>query len=477
MFTLFKRPLYVISNKLRRRQSLDWMKEKWIADFSKPEKACFDIKPEIPYNAYLEKGSLFLGLKKNNCLAWLETAKRVYVNQVIDARFRFDSSGSYCAVGIMFRIAEQGSYYLALVSNRGYFRLDAVNGHIPQTLIDWTETPGIDGNGLKLGIIARNGHIIFLLNGRWVAEVYDTSVPGGHLGFALVSYDTDDTGKTDEYACRAWLDFLSVDSRPAAVEREYRRWNDTIEISAISRFRLAESLAAFDNVSGAYDQILKLWKQRETAVKSITAAYTEIRTNRELLFAARMASRLGLYAQAEEYVNICLTLSEDNSERLNTVLAEKAAILDLQHKYGELVVFLSEYIRRLETETGHADLPPLYALLGLACWNLNDYKAAAAAWDKAFSLNRSNGLYAVSAGRAFEQMGKKTQALERYLQGGECFLQQQDYAELEALIPKVLSAGNNSRKVQTAAAKWADEALNSKAKPAVPTRKKRPAKK
>ncbi|MCL2270475.1 MAG: hypothetical protein FWC24_03925, partial [Treponema sp.] len=119
MFTFIKRLLYVLSNKLRRpHQPVEWMKEKWIADFSKPEKSCFDIKPEISYNAYLEKNTLFLGLKKKNCMAWLETVNRVYVDQVIEARFRFDNHGGYCAAGIMFRITGQG-YYIALVSSKG----------------------------------------------------------------------------------------------------------------------------------------------------------------------------------------------------------------------------------------------------------------------------------------------------------------------------------------------------------------------
>ena len=286
MLTLNKRPLHVFSSKLRwRRQPVEWMKEKWIADFTKPEKSCFDIKPEISYNAYIEKGSsskksaLFLGLKKKNRMAWLETVHRVYVDQIIDARFRFDNSEGYCAAGIMFRVTGQGSYYLALISSKGYFRLDAVNNNIPRPLIGWTEAPGLNGCAANLKMIARGEHLIFFLNGKWLAEAHDASIPGGHLGFALVSYDGEDTSKNaeEEYACRAWLDFLAVDSRARVVETEYRKWNDNIEISAENRFHLAESLAALGYFEAAYNQILKAWKRREEAIKSITATYTETR--------------------------------------------------------------------------------------------------------------------------------------------------------------------------------------------------------
>jgi tetratricopeptide (TPR) repeat protein len=470
MPTLIKRPLHVFSNKLRRRQPAEWMKEKWIADFTKPEKSGFIIKPEISYNAYLEKGvsrkksslskgsgpskegvpskrnALFLGLKKKNRMAWLETAHRVYVDQIIEARFRFDNSEGYCAAGIMFRVTEQGSYYLILISSKGYFRLDVVNNNIPRSLVGWTEAPGLNDCAANLKMIAHGEHLIAFLNGKWIAEAYDASIPGGHLGFALVSYDEEDILKItgEEYACRAWLDFLSVDSRTGAVEAEYEKWDGNIEIGAESRFRLAESLATLDYFDAAHSQILKIWKRREEAIKNIMATYTETRNRKELLFAARMASQLGHYATAEEYINICLTMCIDRAEEL-IAYAEKAKILSVQHKYSDLAAFLPDYIQQVNTNAGNTDIPPLYALLGHAHWNLKNYKAAAAAWGKAFSLDGNNGLYAASAAKAFEQTGKKTEALQHYVDGAHCFLRQKDYAELGALVPKLLAAGKNKR--------------------------------
>jgi len=394
MSILVKRPLHVLSHKLRwRRLPVERMKEKWIADFSKPEKSCFDIKPENSYNAYLEKGSLFLGLKKNNCMAWLETLNRVYVDQTINARFRLDGHGGYCAAGIMFRMVEQGTYYLALVSSKGYFRLDAVNNHVPRPLIGWTETPGLNCNDVNLNIIAQGDHFIFLLNGKWIAEVYDASIPGGHLGFALASYDADHP--------QSWLHFLSVDARPGAVAAEYQKWSNALEISAESRLRLAESFAALDSFDAAHNQILKAWKQREEAARSVMATYTDVRTGTELLFAARMTLQMGQYTTAEEYLNARLAMGVDSSDAL-TIGAEMAKILSAQNKNEELAAFLPDYIKRAKAEKKNADIPPLYALLGHAFWNLQDYKAAANAWGKAVSLDTHNGLYAEARALAKE---------------------------------------------------------------------------
>jgi hypothetical protein len=394
------------------------MKEKWIANFSKPEKSCFTIKPEISYNAYLEKRSLFLGLKKKNCMAWLETANRMYVDQIIDARFRFDGHGGYCAAGIMFRIAGQGTHYLALVSSKGFFRLDAVHSNIPRPLTGWLETPGLNGNDITLRISVKGGHFIFLLNGKWIAEAEDASIPGGHLGFALASYeaasrdaDSPPAEINQNLVCQARLNFLSVDARHNAVAAEYKKWSNALEVSAESRMRLAESFAALDYCDAAYSQILKAWKQREEAARSVMATSTETRTRGELLFAARMALRTGQYATAEEYINACLALGATDTDTL-TIGAETAKLLSTQNKNEELAAFLPGYIKRAKAGKKHADIPPLYALLGHAFWNLQDYKAAANAWATAFSLDGDNGLYAASAANAFEQMGKTSKALQ-----------------------------------------------------------------
>jgi len=498
MFSFIKRPLYALSNRIRRKYlPVELMKEKWVADFSKTERSCFDIKPEISYNAKLEKGSLLLGLKKKHCMAWVETADRVYVDQVIDARFRFNRPGGYCAAGIMFRIMEKGTYYLALVSSKGYFRLDVVNSKVPRPLVGWTEAPGIGREKAKsdriaLGIVARGSHLVFTVNGRWVAEADDASIPGGHLGFAMVSYSSktadsyldalqaatlsDSQPKSaeaqpnapppgDGYVCQAWLDHLSVDARPGSVAKEYVKWTEGSEVNAESRLCLAETFVALDRFDAAYDQILKAWNQRENAARSVTATYTDMRTGKELLFAARLALHLGRHETAEKYIDICLSSDTrnmaDSADEME-VLAEKAKVLSAlgtPDKFRELVAFLPDYIQKLEAETGAAGMPPvppLYALLGHAWWSLGNHEAAAAAWDMAFALDKDNGLYAENAADAYDALEMKDEALRCLLAGGSCLLRQADLEKLGSLVPKLLAAGSKSREAHILALNWAN---------------------
>ena len=466
MLGFIKRPLYALSNRMRRRPlPIELMKERWVANFSKPERSCFDIKPEIFRNAKLEKGSLFMGLEKSNCMAWLETADRVYTDQVIEARFRLDGMGGYCAAGIMFRVMEKGTYYLALVSNKGYFRLDAVNDNVPRTLVGWTEVTEADGEDLEratLRIVARGDHLIFTLDDRWIAEASDGSIPGGHLGFSLASYDPPGTEPpvAGGHVCEARLDHLSVDSGPEAVGRAYDRWSDGVEIGAESRLRLADTFAALDLYEAAHDQVLKAWRQREDAARSVTATYTDMRNGWELLFAARMASLMGRYETAERYVNACLSAERADEVDRAEVLAERAKVLSAlggsdPGKFRELVAFLPGYIADLEAAPDGPPIPPLYALLGHAWWNLGNRRAAADAWGRAFDLNGDNGLYAENAADARGALGEREESLRYLLAAGNRYLRQPDLERLGALVPRLLEAGAGNREAHRLVGEWA----------------------
>jgi tetratricopeptide (TPR) repeat protein len=484
MFTLIKRSLEAISDKFRRQhQPVELMKEKWIADFSSPFKSCFDIKPENSYNAYLDKGpsskegarskektgSLFLGMKKKNCMAWLETADRVYENQVINASFRFHCPiEDCCAVGIMFRVGEQGTYYLAQVSNKGFFRFDVLNNSNPKPLVDWIEIPSWNWRGtskeILLSVIAYGDHFILFIDDKWIAETHDSSISGGHLGFALVSYETDENvemmdtppellspADNEGYTCRAWLDYLSVDSRAVEVETVYKQWRDSLEISAKNRLCLAESFIAIEQFHAAYDQVLKAWKTREEAAKSVTATYTETRAKGELLFAAQIAMQIGKIADAENYINVCLAIDKSNLDALD----KKVKILIAQERYGDLVNFLPKYINILEAGSKQTEASSFYDLLGHTCLKLKDYKTAATAWDKAFGLNNNNALYAINAADACEMMGENEEAVKHRLDAGKCFLRQKNYTEMEPLVIKLLETRNENAEVHRLAGKWA----------------------
>ena len=505
MFTFLKRPLYVLSNKLR----LDFspkkiVEEKWVADFSNPDNTYFDIKTESSYNAYLDlpqsgqekkvpfsffhrqaekkTGALAIGLKKSNCIAWVDVheysaggaalqretadednpADYLYQDQVIEARLSLDSMGGYAATGIMFRIIEAGTYYLALISSKGYFRLDAVRNNTPLPLIGWTDIPGLKAqdNGwersVDLSIIAYGHQLIFLVDGRWIAEIQDASISGGRIGFVLASYEAAparsvsgiNAAEDCKYTCRARLEYLSVDSRIGAVESTFQKWNNSPDIMAENRLYLAETFAAMGSAAASLSQIQKAWERREEAARSVMATYTDLRTKRELLLATRMARLLGQFAKADEYVAACSEHRLESSEA-KEVLIEKAHILYASEEFSELKQLICGQGENFDDE------PVLYSLLGHACWNLKEYGSAAAAFEKAFAFDKNNGTHACNAANCYEALGKKQRAFNCYLDGGKAFLAQENYAELGDLIPKLLGIGERNWEAHALAGKWA----------------------
>jgi tetratricopeptide (TPR) repeat protein len=449
MLAFLRRLLYILSNRILRKKPEDSLNEKYRADFTKSENTPFDIKSESSYNSYLSNGSLVLCLKKTNCIAWLETPEHEYRDFVLEAKIRLDSPGYYTASGFLFRIADEGSYYIALVSNKGYFRLDVVKDYIPKPLIAWTEVPDFDKVNIDLKIIFNGDKVLIIINEKWAGEAADDSIFNGRLGYALASYDALDipesTEAANQFICRAWLDFFSIDAHEKTVEINYKTWFENTLINPESRFYLAETFAVMDEAALSLDQLNKIWKQREI---NNPGNSTEIKTGRELLLAARMSFRLEQYREAGEYIDAALE-QELDSELKSCVKAEKARIMFELENYSELKEYMLKHTCIINKDIN------MYNLLARCHWKLNEYEEAASVWKKAFETEKENGIYAVNAANALELAGKKEDALELFLEAGKIFLRQDNRDELAALIPKLVVLGENNHEARALAGKWA----------------------
>jgi tetratricopeptide (TPR) repeat protein len=480
MFGSIKRIIFHIFNFRRYKPRPDAIiEEQWNADFSKSDNrrhepaaihagSRFDIKSESSYAAYLQNRSLCLGLKKSNCIAWIAAPEHRYQDQVIDARFRLDAMGGYAAAGLLFRAVDDDTYYSALVSSKGYFRLDAVRNNMPLPLIGWTELPAASAGAahtvpadtaasnetaISLTVIAYGSHLVILINGSWAAEINESSIPTGTLGFVLASYEAGPVfeaaqsetktepgagvyaAQGERIAARAFLDALSVNTRIADVEAAYHQWEDSAGTPQ-ARFALAETFAAMGEGAPALVQLKKAW------VPGCK------RTQRELLLAGRLALQLKLYTEAEEYADACLALGRESPEGREAI-TEKAKILYA----GKKIEALRDYAA--EAAALCNDDPVLHTLLGHAYWDLADYEKAAAAYDRSFELDGENGLSAKNAANVYEVLDRKTEALDRYLRSGRVFLRAENYQDLGALVPRLLFLGGNNWEAHALAGKWA----------------------
>ncbi|MDR1862695.1 MAG: tetratricopeptide repeat protein [Treponema sp.] len=430
--------------------------EKWVADFGKTKSAHFDIKSESSYDAKLQKFGpkhcLTLGLKKTGCIAWVEAPNHRYGDLVIHGRIRLDVRGGYGAAGVMFRMADQGTYYLLLISSKGYFRLDVVRNGTPFPLIGWTELPAAQAadisaeDAVGFSAAAYGGHILIALRDKWAGEVDDSSIAEGTLCFAAASYEEPDPshvvaraadGVSSLYTAEAFLESLTVESRIAEVSAFYEKWSGGPGADPLCRFHLAETFAAMDRPGAALAQIRKAWESPGHK-----------KSQRELLLAGRLARELGLAEEAESCISACFQEDLDTPEG-KEALTEMAQILYLRERFKELKDYCAEAVKLKPAD------PLLRAFRGHACWNLGEYRKAAAAYDEAFGLDKTNGLLAKNAANTYEVLGKKKEALKRYLEAGRVFLSSGNYNDLGLLVPKLLSLGAEDWEARALVGKWA----------------------
>ena len=435
------------------------VEENWTADFSREKQSRFTIKSDNSYDANLRKNlfssghSLVLALKKTGCIAWSEAPDFRYRDQVISGSIRIDARGGYGAGGIIFRMMDDNTYYSFLISSKGYFRLDAFRNGMPLALVGWTELPLTAGAALSpdqsvdFSVIAYGSHIVILIRGRWAVEVNDSSIIEGSICLAAASYESGDQGyrlirqvKDAEgaaYTAEVFLESLAVESRITEVSALYEKWRDSRDIDPKARLHLAETFAAMNQPNAALVQLKKTWE-----------IPGHRKSQRELLLAGRLALVLNLMDEAESCISQCFEADIHTSEGMQA-LVEMAKVLYSRERYTELKNFSDEALKI------NGDDPVLLTFQGHANWNLDDHKKAAASYDRAFEMDRENGILAKNAANVYDVMGRKKEALARYLDAGKAFMKASNYNDLGLLVPKLLSLGEDSWEARSLAGKWA----------------------
>lgn len=451
------------------------VEEQWTADFKAKAaaKVRFTITSENYYRANLRKSAqysdaLSLQLLKPNCLVWTEDTLYRYGDLAFKGSIRLDSRGGYAAAGFMFRMVDDGTYYLVLVSNKGYFRIDLIRNFTPLVLAGWTEVPGLAGDSgdsteitdFDLEVVCYGPKLLLMINDRWAAELNDPSLPGGRICFAAADYhgvpgtpaghNGDGTSPPDHdsaeggIVAEALLLAFSLDSRIENVGQRYDELKDTAQSE--NRIRLAETFTALGQANPALVQLRKAWEQKG------------IREQKELLLGAKLAMALELWDEAEEYIEACLgpetPAKPEDAGYIKDARNYKAAFLYSRGRYGDLIAW-----SKTAAETDYAYPGSFYHLLGHSFFNTGSYEKAAEAYGKAFAFDGDNGITARNAANAYELTGDTGKAVEWYLKAGRVFLAGNRYEDLGLLIPKFRILGmvdnHENWEIHALMGKWA----------------------
>jgi Flp pilus assembly protein TadD/predicted RNA-binding Zn-ribbon protein involved in translation (DUF1610 family) len=413
---------------------------------------------EAGYSARYRDEGLALELGRANFFAWAEAPLYQQADFVLEGLFEISPESPYSACGFLFRYQDEGNFYSALVSNKGFFRLDVVFNGSPRTLIAWTELPlprgpgfaapdasGDDGENagarrgpgaaeasgateggaqsFALRVIARGSHFTLLVDDRWAAETVDESFRLGHIAFAGQNYEGAGPAKMLLRSCL-------VDSRPVEVEAAYYRWNFYIEPDALARFRLAQTFFAMGEQLAAAIQLRKIERHRPLDPD-------------ELFLKAEVTIRLELYDEAQAALDSCL--ASDPGRR--DAIEEKANLLYLRSRYAELKAWLETIPPSMADNARLADLS------GHTRFALGDFEGAALEYKRAADLDPEQALFRMNEARAWDQARRRAEAAEAYLAAARLFFRQEAEDDLSLALHRLAALRPRSQEVRELRAK------------------------
>jgi predicted Zn-dependent protease/predicted RNA-binding Zn-ribbon protein involved in translation (DUF1610 family) len=383
------------------------VEELWVADFRDEKSSRFLERDEGRYAASRHEGSLRLDLKKRDLFAWTEASLYRETDFVIEGELAFDPAAPHSAAGFLVRAANETNFYVILVTNRGYVRMDAVFNGKPRPVVAWTECPAPLGPSFSLRVIAHGSRFIVLIDDEWAFEAEDETFSSGHVAFAAQNYSE---GEEASF----FLNSCFVESRRVEVEAWFYRYNFYEIAAPEARARLATTFFAMGEWLDAAVQLKKIEKRRPLVAE-------------ELFLKAEVAIRLELWDEAEAAIDACLALAPEKDEAVE----EKANLLYLRGRYPEL----SEYTGRLVE--AKPDSARLWTLAGHARFNLGDYIGAAEDYGRAAAIEPGQPLFHMNEARAREQAGDRRGAAAAYLAAARGFFEDEADDDLSLALGRL----------------------------------------
>jgi len=398
-----------IFTKVKEPEPGSLVEEQWTAKLENEAGGRFKAAQAAHYEAGYADGRLELRLHRKNLYAWTEASRYSEADLVLDGEFSFLNNPAYMSAGFLFRMNDDDNFYSVLVSSRGFFRMDVNFNGNPRPLIGWTECPHALGSEFSLRVIARGSEFIIMIDDEWAAETEDASFGSGYIAFGVQNYD----GGAEAAAA---LSSCFLESRPVEVETWFYRYNYYELCAPEARFRLAGTFFSMGEWLKAAVQIRKIEKRRPLSAD-------------ELFMKAECALRLEDLEGADEALDACLRLEPGKENAVQ----EKANLLYLEGYYPELREYAAALLGK---DAGNARL---WNLEGHACFNLGDFKEAAADYSRAAALDPAEPLYPMNAGRAWDQLGagNRENAKASYLAAARGFYEAADDDDLALALGRL----------------------------------------
>lgn len=459
------------------------VEEQWQADFSKPENCRFAAETGDGYTAAFtppdpagtNTGGITLEAQRKHLYAWTVNPVFRYKDLIIEADIHLpapaepakkpdvttassDKAGGFAA-GLLFRYISQSTFYALMISDAGWVRLDAVVNSTPMPLLGWVKIPGsahpdADHHGsihpnpdhadsdhpdsdhkeeadtkraYSIKLIANNTTITIVINGHWIACCEDDTIQAaGKIAFAIQNWET-------YPQITAQLSRFSLNSIPITVETAYTAANEFSAVPPDARISLAKTLYAMGRYVPALLQLRAAARLREPEEADRILAG-------RIYFAQRMLD------EAEAEFQTVLEVNPSNEE----AFAELGGIYYRAERYEDLQRLLQKVPKPMMAQSSF-----LANLEGHLFHALGKHAEAAEAYWRAFTISPDQGLFAFHQANELYDCGKKSEAVDAYMQAARAFLQHEAYDDLAEVITILERIAPNDPRTLSIAGKYA----------------------
>ena len=397
--------------------------EIWAADFSKKGKARFIEETGDGYQSLFEenldgKHSYSLELKRKHLYAWALNPLFRYKDFVLDAEIELpvftdnffpeeNTSAGYCAAGFVFRHISDKAFYSLLISDKGWIRLEAVVNSTPMPILGWTKPlTDADSSKFKIKLICAGTNITVLVNNTWLGK-FDSDIvqAAGKIGFAGQNWESYPKVKF-------YLNEFKIISQPLLVENTDSAANNPDAISPEAYINLASTYYAMGQYVAAIYQIKQAWKLREPTIQ-------------DHILAGRIYFAQRLNEEAEKEFLSALDIEHDNYE----IMAELAG---LYYQSGNMKK-LGDILKSIPNDEIEKSVL-LCSLKGHFLNSQGEHEKSASFYARAFELKPDQGLLKYNEANELNLAGKKTEAVDSYVEAGKLFLASEEYNEMADVI-------------------------------------------
>jgi hypothetical protein len=135
-------------------------------------------------------GAYEMTVKTPNLIVW-KAARGDYGDASISVEATMTSNET-TAAGLLFHYVDDKNFYIFTITDDGRYGLDLYKDDELTTLIDWTESPAINGTGEVnlLRVETAGDNIRLYANDQLLSEISDTTLPSGRTAISVNTFDT-----------------------------------------------------------------------------------------------------------------------------------------------------------------------------------------------------------------------------------------------------------------------------------------------